>query len=241
MIPVPSIMIRTGPSPDGVTSILNTFHNSTQVTTGFYTNGSQGVSPPSLDVLGSQFASPPYTRNDGTLFVDPYGFTSTPPFTCSTFYAELGSSSSGLRVSAANAYSGTVNSVFPTPLAERVVVPTSSGLFQTYIRLRNRDPDISYQVYVIKNRVTGSGLCAVWVGPENIGKVTGSSSNWNLSGLISTAVVFEIRQVSVSPDTIVDYQIESKTVIFTDETFYVNPTFSEQVSVGQVIKLCFYR
>lgn len=203
MKPALSIMIRTGSSSTGVTTILNDFH-STVASTGFFTNavggGSGGeVTPPPTPppepgapyFWGCQAKdlSDAFTIGQ-TLFVSPHGFLEDPPRSVEKLYLSMEFPSRRyIKLSWSNAYSGTLNSKILSNRAQ--VVPTTAG--PTFIRLDNRS--VPYRMFVntgqaasVSGRAATSAdaeLEVVVLGPVSIAKLQAwSDGSFNLSQII---------------------------------------------------------
>lgn len=179
-------MIRVGNSSTGVLSKFNSFHNTTQTSTGFYTNSDGGSLPPSYvkNVFGTQYASPPYARDGGTFYVDPYGFTQTVPFVVANFYLQVQIENSSFRIFSGNNYSGTLSTLLDYTSVVTNNYSASQGSL-VYLRLNNATPARAYRLFLAIAGNTSKDGYVVLVGPENIGKVVNfPSGGFDLGGLV---------------------------------------------------------
>jgi len=186
-------MIRVGSSSTGFNTVLNTFHSQSTVTSDLFLNVSGGVDPPPSTIVkafASDSVSVPWVRIGGTIFVDPYGFTSDST-TVSTLYFDIKvKEATSFGLSWSNAYSGTSKKIIPDgSIVESIYTEINDNV---YLRVRNSTNPYRFFAYY-----NGEGEhVAVLVGPENIGKLTpqqGSSFYLSvLEGLPAVLIFFTI-------------------------------------------------
>jgi len=186
-------MIRVGSSSTGFTTVLNTFHSQSTDTSGLFLNVSGGVNPPPLTIIkafASDSASAPWVRIGGTVFVDPYGFTSDST-TVSTLYFNISvKEATSFGLSWSNSYSGTSKKIIPDgSIVESIYTEINDNV---YLRVRNSTNPYRFFVYY-----NGEGEhVAVLVGPENIGKLTPQQGSFFylsvLEGLPAALIFFTI-------------------------------------------------